>query len=123
MEDVNTDDVASSPAPLAPGIRTDNLVFLSGQIPRTPEGEIVTGDIKEQTSQVFENISAILDEAGLSLEDVVKATVFLTDRNDFADFNEVYRDYLSEPFPSRSAVIVDLAREEIDVEIEVIAED
>lgn len=72
MGRVITDRVAASPVPLSPAIRTDDFVFLSGQVPRTPEGEIVTGDIKEQTSLMFETISAILDKAGLSLEDVVK---------------------------------------------------
>lgn len=123
MDAIHTDRVAPTTAPLSQAIETNGLVFVSGQVPRTPEDELLTGPIEEQTHQVMENIGAILDEAGLTFEDVVKATVFLTDRDDFHDFNAVYAEYLGDPLPTRSAFIVaELALEGIDVEVEVIAE-
>jgi len=122
MKQINTSDVAPSSAPLSQAIVEGDLVFASGQIPREADGTIITGDVKDQTTQVMENLSAVLEESGSSLDNVVKSTVFLTDTDDFGDFNEVYSEYMSEPYPSRSAFIVaSLARTEIDVEVEVIA--
>lgn len=122
MEAIQTNRVAPATAPLSQANKADGLLFVSGQVPRTPDDELLTGSIEEQTQQVMENIGAILDEAGATFEDIVKATVFLTDRDDFHDFNAAYADYLTEPLPARSAFIVaDLALDGIDVEVEVIA--
>lgn len=123
MELIHTDEVAPSTAPLSQAIRSDDLLFVSGQVPRTPDGEVLGGPIEEQTEQVMENIASILGEAGASFDDVIKATVFLTDADDFDAFNRVYEGYISDPYPARSLFAVDaLALERIDVEMEVIAE-
>lgn len=123
MDAIHTDRVAPTTAPLSQAISADGLLFVSGQVPRTPEDELLTGPIEEQTQQVMANIGAILDEADAAFDDIVKATVFLTDRGDFQAFNSIYADYLTEPLPARSAFIVaDLALDGIDVEVEVIAE-
>lgn len=122
MDAVHTDRVAPTTAPLSQAIKADGLLFVSGQVPRNPHDELLTGPIEEQTHQVMENIGAILDEAGTSFDAIVKATVFLTEKAHFSDFNAIYADYLSEPLPARSAFIVaELALEGIDVEVEVIA--
>ena len=100
-----------------------NLVFVAGQIPLTPEGEYVQGDIKVQTKQVLKNIKAILEAAGSSTEQVVKVTVYLADMNDFAAMNEVYHQYFPTDPPARAAVQSDLRfrGDVLPIEIEAIA--
>lgn len=102
-------------------IDTGTFVYASGQIPINPaNGEVVEG-IKAQTEQSIANVTAILNEAGLSLENVVKTTVFLADMNDFAAMNEVYGNAFKAPYPARSAVAVRELPKKVLVEIEVIA--
>ena len=99
-----------------------NLVFTSGQIPIDPAtGDVVEGDIYEQAHQSCKNIKAILEEAGTSLENVVKTTCFLADMGDFAAFNEVYAEYFTGK-PARSCVAVKTLPKNVLVEIEAIAE-
>ena len=99
-----------------------NFVFTSGQLPLNPTtGTFPEGGIKEQTRQSLNNIKAILEEAGLTMKNVVKTTVFLADMGDFADMNGVYAEFFSEPFPARSAVAVKTLPKNALVEIEVIA--
>ncbi len=116
---------AKAPAAIGPysqAIKKGNLVFLSGQLGIDPStGDFVPGSVRDQTEQVFKNIRAILEEAGLSLKDVVKTTVFLHDMLDFATMNEVYSNYFEEPYPARSAVAVKTLPKNALVEIEVIA--
>lgn len=116
----------SAPAaigPYAQGNIFGNLLFTSGQIALSPEsGEVVGTTIEEQTEQVFQNIKALLEEAGSSLDQVLKTTVFLKDMNDFAAMNAVYAKYFKEgAFPSRSAVEVSKLPKDVLVEIETIA--
>ena len=122
--------IATSAAPAAIGpysqaIRSGDTLYASGQIPIDPAtGAFVPGGISEQTTQVLENIKAILVEAGLDFGHVVKTTVFLKDMKDFAAMNEVYTKYLSPPGvipPARSTVQVAALPREALVEIEVIA--
>lgn len=115
---------AAAPAAIGPysqAVRIGNLLFTSGQIPLTPEGELVQGGIEEQTHQVFRNLKAVLAEAGCGLSDVVKATVFLKDMNEFAAFNAVYAAYFSDHKPARSTVEVARLPRDVKVEIELIA--
>lgn len=99
-----------------------NFIFASGQIPINPQtGELVSGGIKEQTAQVFENIKGILAENGLNLSHIIKTTVFLSDINDFGAMNETYASFLSAPYPARSAVAVKDLPKGAKVEIEIIA--
>lgn len=98
-----------------------SMVFASGQIPLNPAtGEIPEG-IKAQTEQSLANVKAILKAAGLTVDNVVKTTVFLADMNDFAAMNEVYAATFTEPYPARSAVAVKTLPKNVLVEIEVIA--
>lgn len=123
MREISTENAPSSIGPYSQGIITNDLIFVSGQGAAEPETrEVVSDDISEQTEQVFRNISAILEEAGASLSDVVKATVFLTDMDNYEAVNEVYAEQMSDPFPARSAVQVSDLPIDIGVEIEVIAE-
>jgi 2-iminobutanoate/2-iminopropanoate deaminase len=121
MKIVNTNQAPAAIGPYSQGIIAGNMFYSSGQIPLTAQGELVTGDISEQTHQVFQNLKAVLEEAGASLETVVKATAFLKDMNSFADFNEVYGQYFSEHKPARSCVEVARLPKDVLVEIEVIA--
>ncbi|MBO1515121.1 RidA family protein [Metabacillus bambusae] len=121
MKIVSTNQAPAAIGPYSQGIIAGNLFYSSGQIPLTAEGELVTGDIAEQTHQVFKNLKAVLEEAGASLESVVKATVFLKDMNSFAAFNDVYGHYFAEHKPARSCVEVARLPKDVLVEIEVIA--
>ena len=120
--------VVTSPAapaaigPYSQAIRADRLLFISGQTPLDPAtGKLVPGGPAEQAEQCLKNLSAILAEAGGKLEDVVKATVFLTDMAHFAAVNEVYARYFAQPFPARSCVAVKALPLACLVEVEVIA--
>jgi len=114
-----------SPAALGPynhAIRVGDLLFCAGQIPVDPkDGNLVTGDIKAQTERVLLNIKAILDEQGLTFNNVVKSTVFMTNLADFTAMNEVYGKHFTENFPARSTVQVAGLPKGANVEIEVIA--
>ncbi|ALC83267.1 MULTISPECIES: 2-iminobutanoate/2-iminopropanoate deaminase [Bacillus] len=118
---VQTKNAPAAIGPYSQGIIVNNMFYSSGQIPLTAEGELINGDIKEQTHQVFKNLKAVLKEAGASLNTVVKATVFIADMNQFGDVNEVYGEYFSEHRPARSCVEVARLPKDVLVEIEVIA--
>lgn len=121
MKPVSTTKAPQAIGPYAQGIIANGFFFSSGQIPLTPEGELVEGDVVVQTNQVFKNLKAVLEEAGLSLNNVVKTTVFLSDMNDFAAMNEVYAENFGDHKPARSAVEVARLPKDVKVEIEVIA--
>jgi 2-iminobutanoate/2-iminopropanoate deaminase len=118
---VSTPDAPAAIGPYAQAVRTGNLLFTSGQIPLTPAGELVVGTIQEQTHQVLGNLKAVLAAEGASFQDVVKATVFLKDMNQFGEFNSVYAAYFGEHTPARSTVEVARLPKDVLVEIELIA--
>jgi 2-iminobutanoate/2-iminopropanoate deaminase len=126
---MSTRTVVTSPeappaiGPYSQGINTGSFVFLSGQIPLVRDtGKIVSPMIKEQTEQVIANIKALLASQGLNLGDVVKATVFLADMDEFAAMNEVYAKHFTGTPPARSTVQVARLPRDARVEIEVIAQ-
>ena len=121
METVSTTNAPAAIGPYSQAVRFGNLLFLSGQIPLTPEGDIVAGGIEEQTRQVLRNLEAVLAAAGATLRDVVKTTVFLQDMNDFAAFNQVYASFFGDHRPARSTVQVAALPRNALVEIELIA--
>lgn len=122
MKVINTKSAPSAIGPYSQAIQVGNLVYTSGQIPIDPStGSFVEGGIKEQTRQSLSNVQAILKEAGLTMNDVIKTTVFLADMNDFAEMNSVYAEFFSNPYPARSAVAVKTLPKGALVEIEVIA--
>jgi endoribonuclease L-PSP len=103
-------------------VKVGNLIFISGQIPIDPSsGNMVNGDIKEQTKRVLENIKGILESVGASLANVVKTTVFMIDLSEFSLMNEVYKDYFPEKPPARSTIQVSALPRGAKIEIEVIA--
>ncbi|MUV57298.1 Rid family detoxifying hydrolase [Halogeometricum sp. CBA1124] len=122
MEELSTSDAPASIGPFSQGIRDSNRIYVSGQGPIDPAtGDIVSEDIREQTARTLENVEAVLQAGGVSLDDVVKSTVFVTDMNDYDAVNEVYGEYMSKPYPARSAVEVCELPVPIRVEIEVVA--
>jgi 2-iminobutanoate/2-iminopropanoate deaminase len=123
MKVISTKKAPAAIGPYSQAIQVGNLVYTSGQIPIDPAtGAFVEGGIKEQTRQSLSNVRAILEEAGLSMANVVKTTVFMADMNDFADMNAVYAEFFAEPYPARSAVAVKTLPKGALVEIEVVAE-
>jgi 2-iminobutanoate/2-iminopropanoate deaminase len=118
---VATNQAPAAIGPYSQGIIVNNMFYSSGQIPLTADGNMVEGDIKEQTHQVFTNLKAVLAAAGASLETVVKSTVFIKNMDEFADVNEVYGEYFSNHKPARSTVEVARLPKDALVEIEVIA--
>ncbi|ADQ68869.1 RidA family protein [Halogeometricum borinquense] len=122
MEELSTDEAPPSIGPFSQGIRDGDRIYVSGQGPIDPDsGDIVGEDATAQTEQTLDNVEAVLESAGQSLDDVVKATVFVTDMDDYDAVNEVYGDRMSQPYPARSAVEVVELPVDIRVEIEVIA--
>lgn len=118
-------ETKNAPAPIGPysqAVRANGFIFVSGQIPINPEtGQMVQGDITPQTHQVIRNIAAILEASESGLQNVVKTTVFLTNLDDFSDFNRVYGEYFAEAKPARATVQVARLPREVLVEVEAIA--
>ncbi|OED30958.1 RidA family protein [Planococcus maritimus] len=121
MKYVATDKAAAAIGPYSQGVISGELFYSSGQIPLKADGELVQGGISEQTHQVFANLQAVLEEAGSSLQQVVKTTVFIKDMNDFAELNAIYASYFGEHKPARSTVEVARLPKDVKVEIEVIS--
>ncbi len=122
MKSINTDKAPAAIGPYSQAVKAGHLVFVSGQLPIDPStGAFAEGGIKELTRQSLTNMKNILKEAGYKMSDVVKTTVFLADMADFAEMNEVYAEFFSNPFPARSAVAIKTLPKDARVEIECIA--
>jgi len=119
---VQTDKAPKAIGPYSQAIRAGSFLFLSGQIPLDPKtGELVRGDIRQQTQQVLENIRGVLESQKLGMEDVVKVTIFLKNIGDFSQVNEVYGACFPSSPPARSTVAVAGLPRDVAIEIEVIA--
>ncbi len=119
---IHTEKAPAALGPYSQAIEANGVLYVSGQIPFVPATmTLVSDDVQAQTRQSLENIGAILEEAGYSFRDVVKASVFIKDMNDFAKINEVYNEYLGEAKPARACVEVARLPKDVKVEIEVIA--
>lgn len=116
----------NAPAPIGPynqSVKTGNLLFVSGQIPLIAESmELVTESVQAETHQVMKNLQFILKEAGLDFNNIVKASIFCKDLNDFVAINEVYGSYFEGSHPARECVEVSRLPKDVNVEISVIAE-
>lgn len=120
-EMINTKNVPKAIGPYCHAMKAGDLLFTSGQIPLNLNGEIVSDDVREQTTQVLENLGAILKEVGLGYENVVKTLIFISDMNDFDVVNEVYGQYFTGKLPARSCVEVSRLPKDVKVEIELVA--
>jgi 2-iminobutanoate/2-iminopropanoate deaminase len=122
IKEIQTTEAYESSAPLSQAIRHGDTVYVSGNVPVDPEsGDLVEGGVGPQTEQVLENVQAVLEAAGTSMDNVVRAGVFMTDMDAFSEMNEVYEEYMSEPYPARTAVKAEMANPDIQVEIDVVA--
>lgn len=119
---ISTTQAPTAIGPYSQAVEAAGTVYVSGQLPINPAtGQFAEGGIKELTSQSLTNIKNILAEAGLTMANVVKTSVFLADMNDFAEMNEVYAQFFEAPFPARSAVAVKTLPKNARIEIECIA--
>ncbi|HYP27503.1 MAG TPA: RidA family protein [Blastocatellia bacterium] len=121
-ERTQTDNAPKAIGPYSQAIRAGGFIFASGQIPLDPAtGQMIEGGVKEQTERVFENLKAVLEASGSSLDRVVKTTVFLADLSDFNEMNEAYGRFFGDAPPARSTVEVARLPRDARVEIDVIA--
>lgn len=119
---IHSDRAPRAIGPYSQAIRAGNFLFLSGQIPLDPRtGELLKGDIRQQTRQVLENLKGVLESEKLGMEDVVKVTIFLKDIGNFNQVNEVYATYFPSSPPARSTVEVAKLPRDAEIEIEAIA--
>lgn len=120
-------NIKGAPAPIGPysqGVKINGVLYLSGQIAIDPStGELNTESINSQTHQVMKNIESLLSEAGMNWDNVIKASIFISDMNNFAEINEIYASYFSADFPARETVEVSRLPKDVDVEISIIAFD
>ncbi|WP_369361729.1 RidA family protein [Priestia megaterium] len=122
IQPISTNKAPQAIGPYSQAIKTDNVLYLSGQIPVNPEtNEIISNDIAEQTGQVMKNIKAILEEEDLSIERIVKTTIFLKDLSQFTIVNEEYSKFLGNHRPARSTIEVSRLPKDVQIEIEAIA--
>lgn len=122
IESIQTDRAPQAIGPYSQAIKAGGMVFASGQIPLDPQTmQIVEGDIRVQTERVLNNLKAVLEAAGSSLEQVVKTTVYLAEMNDFAAMNEIYATFFNSNRPARSTVQAARLPRDVRVEIDVIA--
>jgi 2-iminobutanoate/2-iminopropanoate deaminase len=118
---ISTDQAPAAIGPYSQAVRAGDYLFMSGQIPLRPDGTLEEGDIRVQTEQVMKNMRAVLTEAGLTFDHLVKTTIFLSDMAHFATVNEVYGAVFSGDKPARSTVAVAGLPRGVDVEIEAVA--
>ena len=121
MKTVSTTQAPQAIGPYSQAMIVDGMLYTSGQIGLTPDGKLVGEGIAEQTEQVLKNLSAVVAEAGGSLDDVIKTTIFLADMDDFAAVNKIYAEYFGNHKPARSTVAVRTLPLGVKVEIECIA--
>jgi len=118
---IHSDNAPAAIGTYSQAIQAGNMVFLSGQIPLVPATmEVVDGDFEARARQVFENLQAVTEAAGGSLNDIVKLTIFLTDLGNFATVNAVMESFFEQPFPARAAVEVAALPKGVDVEADAI---
>ena len=119
---IQTEKAPRAIGPYSQAIQAGSFLFLSGQIPLDPKtGELVKGDIRQQTKQVLENLKGVLESEKLEMKDVVKVTIFLKDIGDFNQVNEVYATYFPSSPPARSTIQVAKLPRDAEIEIEAIA--
>ena len=121
MKTIATDKAPAAIGPYSQAVEAGNMVFTSGQIPLRADGTMVSGGIEEQATQVLANLDAVLTEAGVARSQVVKATIFMTNLDDFAKVNEAYGKFFGEHRPARSTVQVAALPRGAEVEIELVA--
>ncbi len=119
---INTDRAPAAIGPYSQAVLAGDALYISGQIPLGPRtGEIVEGGLSAQTTQVLENMKAVVEAAGAEMESIVKVTIYLTDMKQFAVVNEIYGSYFSAPHPARACVEVSALPKGVEIEMDAIA--
>jgi len=119
---IETDKAPKAIGPYSQAVKYGDMLFCSGQIGMDPEsGELVSGGVEAQAEQIFKNVQAVLNEAGMDFNNILKATIYITSMHDFAAVNNVYSKYFTKPFPARAAVEVSGLPKDALIEMEVIA--
>ena len=119
---IHSDRAPNASGPYSQAVRVGDTVYLSGQIPLDPQTmELVEGDIDARARRVFDNLAAVMQEAGGSLSDIVKLTIYLVDLEQFGQVNEVMAEYFDSPFPSRATVAVAALPKGAPIEVEAVA--
>lgn len=121
MKKISTEKSPAAIGPYSQAIKINDMIFTSGQIPFDAEGKLISDDVQEQTRQSLNNVKNILEEAGSSMDNVIKCTVFISNMEDFNKINEIYQEFFSEPYPARSCVEVARLPRDVKIEIEAIA--
>lgn len=123
MKEISTERAPAAIGPYSQAIKINDMIFTSGVIPVDPAtGEINGEDAASQAEQALKNLTALLEDAGTSIDKVIKTTVFIKDMNDFGRINEVYAGFFSKPYPARSCVEVARLPKDVLIEVEAIAE-
>lgn len=121
MEFINTKNAPAAIGPYSQGVKVNNMLFISGQIPINPQtGELVLNSIEDETNLVLNNLKNIVEYAGFSLTDIVKVTIFIRDMNNFAKINTIYESFFGSHKPARAVVEVSRLPKDVDIEIEAI---
>lgn len=121
MEHIQTEKAPAAIGPYSQAVKAGDFLYISGQIPIDPAtGEIVAGDIQAQTNQCMKNLQAICEAVGVTLDNIVKTTIFITDLNNFAKVNETYGKYFADNAPARACVEVSALPKNVSVEIEAV---
>ena len=119
---LSTDKAPSAVGPYSQGVKAENIIFSSGQLPIDPKtGELSKGDIQKETRLCLENVKAVLEAGHATIENIIKVTVFVKDMNNFSSINEVYAEFFGDHKPARSLVEVARLPKDADIEIEAIA--
>lgn len=118
---LNTKNAPAAIGPYVQAVKVRDILYVSGQIPIKPNGEMIRNNISEQSVQILENLKAILEEANTSMENVIKVTCYITDMGNFSAFNKIYANYFSQDFPARVCVEVSNLPKDSMIEIDAIA--
>ena len=121
IKTITTDKASPAIGPYSQAVKVGNMVYTSGQIPMTSDGQLVTGDIHEQTRQVLVNLQHVLEAANSSLDKIIKTTIYLTDMDNFIAVNTIYAEFFVGSFPARATVAVKTLPKNVDVEIDAVA--
>jgi len=120
-EIINTKNAPQAIGPYVQAIKTGNIIYVSGQIPLLPSGVLESKTISTQTTQVMKNLTSVLEAAGSSLNHVIKTTCYITDMNNFTEFNNIYNKFFNENYPARACIEVSRLPKDVLIEIDAIA--